>query len=91
MDKSSEGGGVAAASVVGEGPVSFMSGRAESTEVSTESRAIAGGTSALDKSGSVMHGALCKGVEDNGCSLLACTMLSLLSAVMGIVDKDDTE
>lgn len=69
----------------------FISGRAESTEGSTESRTIAGATLELTKSGSVMHGALCKGVEDSRCSLLAFTLLSLPSAVMGIVDKDNTE
>lgn len=82
MDEASEGGGVAA-DCFEEGPVSFTSVGAESTEVSAQSRALLEDTSALTKSGSVMHGALCKGVEDNGCSLL--------SAVIGIVDKDDTE
>lgn len=91
MEESNVGEGVAADSFVGDGPVSFISERAESNEILTESRAFAGDTSELAKSGSMMHGDLCKGVEDNGCSLLACMMLSLLSAVIGIVDKDGTE
>lgn len=98
MEESCERAGVTADSFVGEGPVSFNSGTTESirgstesTGGSTESRAVAGGTSALAKSGSVMHEALCKGVEDSRFLLLACIMLSLPSAVMGIVDKDDIE
>lgn len=43
------------------------------------------------KSGSVMHGALCKGVEDKTCSLLACMMPSLPRVVMGLRDIDESE
>lgn len=76
---------------MGEGPTSFISGMAESVSGSTESKTIAGGSSVSDKSGSVTHGALCNGVEDNRCSLLACMMPSLPRAVIGVVDEDETE
>ncbi len=91
MGESTGGAGVAADSFVGEGPMSFISGLAESVSGSTESGAIAGRSSELAKSGSVTHGALCKGVEDSRCSLLACMMLSLPRALMGVGDKDETE
>lgn len=38
-----------------------------------------------------MQGALCRGVEDSRCSLLASMMPSLPSAVMGVVDEDETD
>lgn len=43
------------------------------------------------KSGSVMHGALCKGVEDKTFSLLACMMPSLPRVVMGLGEIDESE
>lgn len=62
---------------------------AESITGSTESiLTIAGGSSELAKSGSVTHEALCKGVEDSRCSLLAFMMASL---PRGTMDKDVTE
>lgn len=76
---------------VGDGPASFISGTIGSTSGSTESRIIVGVSSGLPKSGSVICEALCKGVEDKRCSLLACKMPSLARGVMGVVDKDDTE
>ena len=85
-----EGVGGAADSLVGEGPVSFISRTTESDESSTE-ETIAGGSSASTSSGSVAHGALCRGVEDSRCSLLASMTLSFPSAVMGMVDKEDLE
>lgn len=91
MEESNEGAGVVADSFVGDGPMSFISGMTESVNGSTESRTIAGRSSASAKSGSVTHGALCKGVEDSRCSLLACMMPSLPRAVMGVGDKDETE
>lgn len=91
MEGSNKGEGVAADSFVEEGPMSFISGIAESVSGSTESRTIAGDSSALAKSGSVTHGGLCKGVEDSRCSLLTCMMPSLPRAVRGVMDKDETE
>lgn len=91
MEESTEGAGVAVDSFVGEEPMSFISGMAESVIGSTESRTIAGGSSVSVKSGSVTQGALCKGVEDSRCSLLACMIPSLPRAVMGVVFKGDTE
>lgn len=58
---------------------------------STESKTIAGSSSASDKSGSVTHGALCKGLEDSRCSLLRCVMPSFPSAVTWAGDEDETE
>lgn len=87
MESSTGEARVAADSSVGEGPTSFISGMAESVSGSTESKT----SSASAKSGSVMHGALCKGVEDSRCSLLACMMPSLPRAVMVVVGKDETE
>lgn len=84
---SAEGAGAAADSFVGEGPMLFISGTAESVSGSTGSETVAGGSSAPAKSGSVTHG-LCKGVEDSRCSLLACMTPSLPRAVVG---EDDTE
>lgn len=78
-------GGVAG-SVEGECPVS-----SSSISGSTESRIISGGFSALVRSGSVTQEALCKGVEDSRCSLLACMTPSFPSAVMGLGDNDETE
>lgn len=89
MEVSSEGSRLAA--FVGEGLLLLILGGAEFDKGLTEFGSIAGDTSVLAKSGSVMHGTLCKGVEDSRCSLLACMMPSLPKAVMGIVDKDDTE
>lgn len=91
MEESTDGAGVAADSFVGEEPMSFISGMAEFDSGSTESRTIAGGSSVSDKRGSVTHGALCKGVEDSRCSLLACMIPSLPTAVMGVVAKGETE
>lgn len=71
--------------------MSFISGTTGSTNGSTDSRTIVEVSSALPKSGSVTYEALCKGVEDKRCSLLACMMPSLARGVMGVVDKDDTE
>lgn len=71
--------------------MSFILRIAESVSGSTGSKTFAGGSSALAKSESVMHGAICKGVEDSRCSLLACMMPSLPRAVMGAVDNDETE
>lgn len=91
MEDSTEGAGEGADSFVGEGPVSLISVMAESVSGLTESRTIAGGSSASARSGSVTHGALCKGVEDRRCSSLACMMPSLARTVMGLVDKDEAE
>lgn len=88
---SNVGEGVATDSFVGEGPMSFISSITESVNGSTESRTIAGGSSALAKSGSVTHGGLCKGVEDSRCSLLTCMTLSLPKALRGVMDKDERE
>lgn len=71
--------------------MSFISGMVEAISGSTDSRTIGGASSASAKSGSVTHGALCKGVEDSRCSLLKCMMPSLPSTVMGVADEDDTE
>lgn len=73
----------------GEKLVSFSSGRSELACVSRGCKAIEGGSSALAKSGSVMREALCKGVEDNKCSLLACTTASLPIAIG--VGKEESE
>lgn len=91
MEGSNVGEGVATDSFVGEGPMSFISSITESVNGSTESRTIAGGSSALAKSGSVTHGGLCKGVEDSRCSLLTCMTLSLPKALRGVMDKDERE
>lgn len=91
MEESNERVGVMPASLVGDAPLSFISERVESISGSTESRTIAGGSSAAAKSGSVTHGALCKGVEDSRCSLAACVMASLPSVTTGAVDEDETE
>lgn len=91
MEESTEGAGLATDSFVGEEPMSFISGMAESVIGSTESRTIAVGSSASAKSGSVTHGTLCKGVEDSRCSLLACMIPSLPRAVMGVVAKGEPE
>lgn len=90
MEESREGVGVTTDSFAGEGPLSLISGTAETVNGSTESRLAAGGSSVLAKSGSVMHGPLRKGVEDSRCSLLVCMMPSLPGAVTGVVDKDGT-
>lgn len=72
--------------------MSFISGRPESSSGSTGSWSTAGGSSASAKRGSVMlGGALCKGVEDSRCSLLACMMPSLSSAAMGVMVRDVTD
>lgn len=89
MEESNEGAGVMSASFAGDAPLSFISGRGESIRGSTESRTIAGGSSSAAKSGSVTHGALCNGVEDSRCSLLACVMAS--SVITGAADEDETE
>lgn len=77
VDESEEGEGVVGSSLIGEGPMSSSSGASEAVRSSIDCKTIAGGSSALTKSGSVMHWALCKGVEDKMCSLLACTAPSL--------------
>lgn len=89
MEDSTEGSGGATDSFVGVEPLSLISRMTESISGLTE--LCTGGSSALTKSGSVMHGPLCKGVEDRRCSLLACTMPSLPSAVIWLVDKDEAE
>lgn len=91
VEESNEAAGVISASLVGDAPLSFISGRVESNSGSTDSRTIAGGSSAAVKSGSVTHGALCKGVEDSSCSLLPCVMASFPSVIMLPVDEDETE
>lgn len=91
MEESNEAAGVISTSLVGDSPLSFISGRDESNSGSTDSRTIAGGSSAAAKSGSVTHGALCKGVEDSRCSLLPCVTVSLPSVIMLPVDEDETE
>lgn len=91
MERSNGGEEVVADSFVGEGPMSFILGMAESVNGSIDSRTSAGGSSASAKSGSVTHGGLCNGVEDSRCSLPACMMPSLPRAVMGVVDKGKTE
>lgn len=63
----------------------------ESVDGLTESTRGAAASSALLKSGSVAHGALCKGVEESKCSLLASMMHSLSRAVMGVKDETETE
>lgn len=77
VEESEEGEGVVGSSLIGEGPMSLSSGASEAVRSSIDCRTIAGGSSAFAKSGSVMHWALCKGVEDNTCSLLACMAPSL--------------
>lgn len=57
---------------------------------STEFKTIAKGSSS-DKSGSVAHGALCKGLEDSRCSWLAQMTLSLPNPAAEVGDEDDTE
>lgn len=91
VEGSVEGEGVGVGSLVGEGPMSFISAMTESVNGSTESRTIAGGSSALPKSGSVTHGGLCIGVEDSKCSLLACITASFPRAVMGVMAIDIAE
>lgn len=91
VEGSNEGEGVATDSFVGEGPMSFISRMTGSVNGSTDSRTIAGGSSALAKSGSVTHGGLCRGVEDSRCSLLTCMTLSLPKTLRGVMDKDETE
>lgn len=91
MKRSNEGEGEAADPFVVEGQISLISRTAEAVGGSADFRAIAGGSSASTKSGSVMHGRLCKGVEDSRCSLLACMTPPLPRAVMGVVDKDASE
>lgn len=83
--------GMRVVSFVGEGPASFVSGTAEFVSGSTEFKTIVGVSSVSDKSGSVAHGDLCNGVEDNRCSLLASMMPSLPKAAIGVVDGDGTE
>lgn len=86
LEESAGKTGVAADSCMGE-----RLGRTESIWDSTVSKTVAGVTSVLAKSGSVMHEAVCKGVDDSRFSLLMCIMPSLPNVVMGIVDKADTE
>lgn len=88
VEESEEGEGVVGSSLIGDGPMSFSSGASDAVRSSIDCRTTAGGSSALAKSGSVMHWALCKGVEDNTCSLLACMASSLPRDVMGV---DETE
>lgn len=91
VEEPREAAGVASASLVDDGTMSSSSGGAESIRGSTDSRTTAGGSSAPTNRGSVTHGALCKGVEDSRCSLLACVMPSLPSGVTGVVDEGETE
>lgn len=65
-------------------PLSRISGKTDSISGLTE--LCNGGSSVSAKSGSVMLVPLCKGVEDRRCSLLACTVPSLPSAVIWLVD-----
>lgn len=74
-----------------EGSMSSVSGMAESFRGCVGSRSVGGGSSTSDKSGSVTHGALCRGVEDSRCSLLGCIVPSLLRVLMGLVDRDETD
>lgn len=90
MGDSTEGTRAVAVSFVGEGLASFVSGT-EFVSGSTEFKTIVGVSSVSDKSGSVAHGDLCSGVEDNRCSLLASMMPSLPKAAIGVVDGDGTE
>lgn len=83
--------GVVPDSFVGEGATSFIWGMVVSKDGLTESSSGAAVSSALLKSGSVAHGALCKGVEESRCSLLASIMHSLSRAVMGVNDEAETE
>lgn len=76
------------ASRTGVAAVWFSSGRSEASSGSMDSRTIAGGSSASANSGSVTLGALCRGVEDRRCSLLACMTPSPPGAA---VDEDATE
>lgn len=78
--------GCVSGSLLGEGLVSFISVRFEFTCAPWECKTIVGGSSALAKRGSVTQ-ALCRGVEDNKCSLLACIIASLPIGV----DKEETE
>lgn len=71
-EESCEDEGCVSGSLTIEKLVSSSSGRSEFACVSRECKTIAvGASSASAKSGSVTRDALCKGVEDNRCSLLA--------------------
>lgn len=65
VEEPAEGAGAAIEFFVGEGAKSLT---AEPVSGSTASRVGAGRSSASDSRGSVMQGALCKGVEDSRCS-----------------------
>lgn len=85
MEGSGEG---SLASLVGDAAAWFISGRSEASSGWMDSRTIAVGSSASANRGSVTLGALCRGVEDRRCSLLACMTPSLPG---GAVDEDATE
>lgn len=78
-------------SKAGEGALSLVSGMADSAGGFSGSWTVAGGFSVFAKSGSVMHGALCKGVEDRRCSLLELIMSPLSRAAMGSAGKGAAE
>lgn len=89
-EESCEDEGCVSGSLTREKLVSSSSGRSESACLSRECKTIVvGGSSVSDKSGSVTREALCKGVEDNKCSLLACMTASLPIAIG--VGKEESE
>lgn len=88
-EESCEDEGCVSGSLPIEKHVSSSSGRSEFACVSRGCKTIVVGSSALAKSGSVMREALCKGVEDNKCSLLACITASLPIAIG--VGKEESE
>lgn len=88
-EESCEDDGCVSGSLPGEKLVSLSSGRSAFACVSRECKTIVGGSSALAKSGSVTREALCRGVEDNKCSLLACITASLPIAIG--VGKEERE
>lgn len=90
------GGGVedsaeGADSKAGEGALSLGPGMAASAGGFSGSWTVAGGFSVFAKSGSVTHGALCKGVEDRRCSLLELIMSPLPRSAMGSAGKGVAE
>lgn len=89
-EESCEDEGCVSGSLTGQKLVSSSSGRSEFACVSRVCKTIAvGGSSASAKSGSVTREALCKGVEDNKCSLLAWITASLPIAIG--VGKEESE
>lgn len=73
VEESSEAAGPELSSLVGERERWFLSSWIPSVNGLTESRT-SGGSYASANSGSVMPGALCKGLEDKRCSFLAGVM-----------------